>query len=156
MPDRSPSHPKARLICPTPLTPPKNTTPITSILAPRPHTSSLTAPPLKPPKSPIQPNFAPPPHSPQVARGLAYPLEIFMTPTKGWGVRCSVDLPPGAVLCRYIGLVITDRWGGGQQAEGGARTARPGWARGLWRCRPAFGGRAWAGARGSNCMPTPA
>lgn len=49
---------------------------------------------------------APPPR--QVARGITFPLEVFKTRAKGWGVRCAGDLPAGAVLCRYIGLVITD------------------------------------------------
>lgn len=43
----------------------------------------------------------------QAARGVVFPLEVFKTRDKGWGVRCAVDLPAGAVLCRYIGLVIT-------------------------------------------------
>ena len=35
-------------------------------------------------------------------------LQVFKAPGKGWGVRCSVDLPAGAVLCKYVGVVITD------------------------------------------------
>jgi hypothetical protein len=33
---------------------------------------------------------------------------VFKVPGKGWGVRCAVDLPNGAVLCSYIGNIITD------------------------------------------------
>lgn len=44
----------------------------------------------------------------QVARGLTFPLEVFKTANKGWGVRCAEDLPAGAVVTKYIGLVITD------------------------------------------------
>jgi hypothetical protein len=36
-------------------------------------------------------------------------LQVFKVPGKGWGVRCSVDVPVGAVLCAYVGTVITDR-----------------------------------------------
>jgi hypothetical protein len=43
-----------------------------------------------------------------VARGLTFPLEVFKTRGKGWGVRCADDLPAGAVVCKYAGLVITD------------------------------------------------
>jgi hypothetical protein len=44
-----------------------------------------------------------------VSEGIRYPLEVFkVSPAKGWGVRCGVDLPVGAFVCCYIGLVITD------------------------------------------------
>jgi hypothetical protein len=36
-------------------------------------------------------------------------LQIFKVPGKGWGVRCAVDIPAGAVLCKYTGVVITDK-----------------------------------------------
>jgi hypothetical protein len=35
-------------------------------------------------------------------------LQIFKVPGKGWGVRCAVDVPAGAVLCNYIGKLTTD------------------------------------------------
>jgi hypothetical protein len=35
-------------------------------------------------------------------------LQVFMVRGKGWGCRCSMDIPAGAVLCRYIGVVITE------------------------------------------------
>ncbi|WIA40211.1 hypothetical protein OEZ86_013596 [Tetradesmus obliquus] len=44
-----------------------------------------------------------------VSNGIRYPLEVFkVSAEKGWGVRCSCDLPPGAFVCSYIGKVITD------------------------------------------------
>lgn len=36
------------------------------------------------------------------------PLEVFMTPNKGWGVRCREPLTPGAFVCCYIGEVVTE------------------------------------------------
>ncbi|KAF6255206.1 hypothetical protein COO60DRAFT_1462324 [Scenedesmus sp. NREL 46B-D3] len=44
-----------------------------------------------------------------VSGGIRYPLEVFkVSGDKGWGVRCSADLPPGAFICCYIGKIITD------------------------------------------------
>jgi hypothetical protein len=44
-----------------------------------------------------------------VSEGIRYPLEVFkVSSAVGWGVRCSVDLPIGAFVCCYVGLVITD------------------------------------------------
>jgi hypothetical protein len=44
-----------------------------------------------------------------VSEGIRYPLEVFkVSNAVGWGVRCSVDLPIGAFVCCYVGLVITD------------------------------------------------
>jgi hypothetical protein len=34
---------------------------------------------------------------------------VFKVAGKGWGVRCAVDLPPGAMVFAYIGNIITDR-----------------------------------------------
>jgi hypothetical protein len=40
---------------------------------------------------------------------MQLPLEVFKAGRdKGWGVRCAMDLPIGAVVCCYIGEVITD------------------------------------------------
>jgi hypothetical protein len=61
-------------------------------------------------------------------------VQVFKAAGKGWGVRCSVDIPVGAVLCAYTGIIITDRcavlccaveWGGEgvQPGEGGVCTA---------------------------------
>lgn len=35
-------------------------------------------------------------------------MQVFRVKDKGWGVRCSVDLKAGTVLCAYIGVIITD------------------------------------------------
>jgi hypothetical protein len=44
-----------------------------------------------------------------VSGGIRYPLEVFkVSADKGWGVRCSIDLPAGAFICCYIGKIITD------------------------------------------------
>ena len=37
----------------------------------------------------------------QVSRGITLPLEVFMTPSKGWGVRCAEDIPTGTFVCCY-------------------------------------------------------
>jgi len=37
-----------------------------------------------------------------VVRHLSVSLQAFRVPGKGWGARCAVDLPAGAVLCTYI------------------------------------------------------
>jgi hypothetical protein len=50
----------------------------------------------------------PRPLLPKVAKGLAFPLEVFKTPAKGYGVRSPIDLPVGAALCPYLGEVYTD------------------------------------------------
>jgi len=43
-----------------------------------------------------------------VADGIRYPLEVFRTEDKGWGVRCAVDIPSGAFICEYMGEILTD------------------------------------------------
>jgi hypothetical protein len=44
-----------------------------------------------------------------VSGGIRYPLEVFkVSAEKGWGVRCSIDLPAGAFICCYIGKIVTD------------------------------------------------
>ncbi|GIL58309.1 hypothetical protein Vafri_13386 [Volvox africanus] len=45
----------------------------------------------------------------QVANGVVLPLEVFMTESKGWGVRCREHIPAGAFVCTYVGQVMTDR-----------------------------------------------
>lgn len=40
-------------------------------------------------------------------RGIHQPLEVFRTRWKGWGLRCTVDLEPGAFVATYEGEVIT-------------------------------------------------
>ena len=44
-----------------------------------------------------------------VSMRVRYPLEVFWTDDKEWGVRCSVDIPKGAFVCEYAGKVLTDR-----------------------------------------------
>ncbi|OQV16247.1 putative Histone-lysine N-methyltransferase, H3 lysine-9 specific SUVH5 [Hypsibius exemplaris] len=40
--------------------------------------------------------------------GLRYPFEVFMTNGKGWGVRPLRDLPAGAFVAEYAGIVRED------------------------------------------------
>mmetsp|Transcript_30719 Transcript_30719/g.73132 ORF Transcript_30719/g.73132 Transcript_30719/m.73132 type:complete len:1027 (-) Transcript_30719:155-3235(-) len=42
-----------------------------------------------------------------VSKGLKLPLEVFMTGSKGWGVRCSRKIPSGSFVCEYVGEVIS-------------------------------------------------
>ncbi|KAI3435941.1 hypothetical protein D9Q98_001999 [Chlorella vulgaris] len=39
--------------------------------------------------------------------GLVLPLEVFRTASKGWGVRCTRDIPAGAFICSYEGCIIS-------------------------------------------------
>ncbi|KAM3326845.1 putative inactive histone-lysine N-methyltransferase SUVR2 [Capsicum chacoense] len=44
-----------------------------------------------------------------VQRGIAAPLQIFMTADgKGWGLRALEDLPRGAFVCEYVGEIVTN------------------------------------------------
>ncbi|GLI66471.1 hypothetical protein VaNZ11_010314, partial [Volvox africanus] len=45
----------------------------------------------------------------RVVNGVVLPLEVFMTESKGWGVRCRQHIPAGAFVCTYVGQVMTDR-----------------------------------------------
>ncbi|KAI8969304.1 hypothetical protein BDF20DRAFT_156522 [Mycotypha africana] len=42
-----------------------------------------------------------------VTRGRQYPLTIYKTAKKGWGVRCPEFIPKGAFIEEYVGEVIT-------------------------------------------------
>ncbi|KAK9811340.1 hypothetical protein WJX72_002101 [[Myrmecia] bisecta] len=45
-----------------------------------------------------------------VSSGIALPLEVFHTGTeRGFGVRCSEDIPGGTFICSYVGEVVTDQ-----------------------------------------------
>ncbi|KAG2435157.1 hypothetical protein HXX76_007241 [Chlamydomonas incerta] len=44
----------------------------------------------------------------QLSQGVQLPLEVFMTASKGWGVRCREEVPAGAFVCCYVGQLITD------------------------------------------------
>ena len=41
-------------------------------------------------------------------RGVAYPLHVFWTGHRGWGVRCEVDIPVGSFVCAYVGRLCTN------------------------------------------------
>ena len=44
-----------------------------------------------------------------VSQGLQLPLEVFKTSNgRGWGVRCSSDIPIGTFVCDYVGKLLTD------------------------------------------------
>ncbi|CAN4120658.1 unnamed protein product [Withania somnifera] len=44
-----------------------------------------------------------------VQRGIAVPLQVFMTADgKGWGLRSLKDLPRGAFVCEYVGEIVTN------------------------------------------------
>eukprot|EP01105_Mastigella_eilhardi_P011948 TRINITY_DN2750_c0_g1_i2.p1 TRINITY_DN2750_c0_g1~~TRINITY_DN2750_c0_g1_i2.p1 ORF type:complete len:449 (-),score=86.72 TRINITY_DN2750_c0_g1_i2:240-1535(-) len=46
-----------------------------------------------------------------IQRGLKqgpYPVQVFKTPTKGWGLRTLVDIPPRRFVAEYIGEYITN------------------------------------------------
>ncbi|KAI5430689.1 histone-lysine N-methyltransferase, H3 lysine-9 specific SUVH5 [Lathyrus oleraceus] len=40
--------------------------------------------------------------------GIKFPLEIFKTKTKGWGVRSKKKIPSGSFICEYLGEIIED------------------------------------------------
>ena len=39
---------------------------------------------------------------------IRVPLQLFMTPEIGWGVRTMVDLPKGAFIATYSGCILTE------------------------------------------------
>ncbi|OMO52272.1 hypothetical protein COLO4_37315 [Corchorus olitorius] len=41
-------------------------------------------------------------------RGIRFPLEVFKTERKGWGVRSRSFIPSGGFICEYIGEVLGD------------------------------------------------
>ncbi|XP_027764370.1 histone-lysine N-methyltransferase SETMAR [Empidonax traillii] len=41
-----------------------------------------------------------------VQRGLRLPLQVFLTPRKGWGVRALQPVPRGSFVCEYAGEVL--------------------------------------------------
>lgn len=58
-----------------------------------------------------------------VSRGLQLPLEVFKTADgRGWGVRCSCDIPIGAFICDYVGRLMTDAEAVSQHAHLDRRT----------------------------------
>ncbi|XP_067056627.1 histone-lysine N-methyltransferase EHMT2-like isoform X1 [Acropora muricata] len=43
-----------------------------------------------------------------VQKGMQYPLQLFRTLKKGWGVRSLAEIPEGSFLCEYTGELIPD------------------------------------------------
>ncbi|CAL8105482.1 unnamed protein product [Orchesella dallaii] len=43
-----------------------------------------------------------------VQDGIKYRLQIFKTMNKGWGVRSIYDIPKGAFICSYPGLILSE------------------------------------------------
>eukprot|EP00794_Sanderia_malayensis_P016212 gene16212-17843_t len=43
-----------------------------------------------------------------VQRGIQFPLEVFKTPSIGWGLRTIVAIPKGSFVLSYVGEVISD------------------------------------------------
>ncbi|KAG1667841.1 hypothetical protein FOA52_011029 [Chlamydomonas sp. UWO 241] len=44
----------------------------------------------------------------KVSNGISLPLEVYMTETIGWGVRCADPIKSGTFVCAYAGEVITE------------------------------------------------
>ncbi|XVE63830.1 hypothetical protein DITRI_Ditri07aG0052300 [Diplodiscus trichospermus] len=44
-------------------------------------------------------------------RGIRFPLEVFKTKRKGWGVRSRSFIPCGSFICEYAGEIIRDKEG---------------------------------------------
>lgn len=43
-----------------------------------------------------------------VQNGIRFRLQVFKTPTKGWGVRTLDDIPTGAYICTYAAEILDD------------------------------------------------
>lgn len=41
--------------------------------------------------------------------GIKFPLQIFKTESRGWGVRSLTSIPSGSFICEYIGELIEDK-----------------------------------------------
>lgn len=41
--------------------------------------------------------------------GIKFPLEIFKTESRGWGVRSLTSIPSGSFICEYIGELLEDK-----------------------------------------------
>jgi len=44
-----------------------------------------------------------------VQLGLKWQLQVFKTTHKGWGVLSIHDIPAGAFICSYAGVIMTDQ-----------------------------------------------
>ncbi|XP_048612284.1 histone-lysine N-methyltransferase, H3 lysine-9 specific SUVH6-like isoform X2 [Brassica napus] len=42
-------------------------------------------------------------------RGIKFPLEIFKTESRGWGVRSLSSIPSGSFICEYVGELLEDK-----------------------------------------------
>ncbi|KAK4742041.1 hypothetical protein SAY87_000042 [Trapa incisa] len=42
-------------------------------------------------------------------RGIKFPLEIFKTESRGWGVRSLTSIPSGSFICEYVGELLDDK-----------------------------------------------
>ncbi|XP_054811280.1 histone-lysine N-methyltransferase, H3 lysine-9 specific SUVH6-like [Prosopis cineraria] len=42
-------------------------------------------------------------------RGIRFPLEIYKTDKRGWGVRAYCSIPSGSFVCEYIGELLEDK-----------------------------------------------
>ena len=40
--------------------------------------------------------------------GIQLRLQVFMTASKGWGLRCKDDIPKGSFVCTYAGQILTE------------------------------------------------
>lgn len=43
-----------------------------------------------------------------VQKGMQYPLQLYRTYRKGWGVRSLAEIPQGSFVCEYTGELISD------------------------------------------------
>ncbi|KAI4364813.1 hypothetical protein MLD38_020856 [Melastoma candidum] len=41
--------------------------------------------------------------------GIKFPLEIFKTESRGWGVRSLASIPSGCFICEYVGELLEDK-----------------------------------------------
>lgn len=41
-------------------------------------------------------------------KGMQYPLQLYRTFKKGWGVRSLTEIPQGSFVCEYTGELISD------------------------------------------------
>jgi hypothetical protein len=40
---------------------------------------------------------------------MLLPPEVFRTTEKGWGLRCARDIPVGAFVCSYEGMLLAHK-----------------------------------------------
>lgn len=43
-----------------------------------------------------------------VQKGVQWPLQLFKTTKKGWGIRALYDMPEGTFICSYSGRIVSD------------------------------------------------